>query len=307
VDVPKKEQSALKRLSVLGYAPAEKEAWPFGGLPSRLEPLDPRHGAFNNHIMTPLMATVCFLKGDERLPFIDQVLNDILADASTGGVKRRFNVLDRNTDTSVAAVLDDRVRGMLHDGPDSIEPTREVWLTIGRPAISALVSHLIEGRNAWSKLHINTFNRQFFGVLMRQFRERASPLTSSPGVPDEGKGIAQIGVYFRLCESLSRQEARDTLSDSIAEYRRLYPPDQAHDEVLDSGRVVAILESLVPLPHDEIYRSYKVVVNPIGFRQDIFLQARDQAELRGPPASPGTELFWRRIGQAIAARLRIVR
>ena len=41
----------MKRLTLVGYAPAKKKAWPCAHLGSELEALDERHGVFPNHVI----------------------------------------------------------------------------------------------------------------------------------------------------------------------------------------------------------------------------------------------------------------
>lgn len=63
---------------------------------------------------------------------------------------------------------------------------------------------------------------------------------------------------------------------------------------------VAVIRSLVPLPHNEIYQSYHPEKNPIGLYQNSFVRGLDPKGLTPDVNSP---VLWDYIGTTIARRI----
>ena len=78
----------MKELYLLGYSPADKDAWPQGNLVGQLQPLDIRHGVCPNLVMTPLLSAACKLPKKHQVKFLEYIKGHIL---DTGKNHRRYN------------------------------------------------------------------------------------------------------------------------------------------------------------------------------------------------------------------------
>jgi hypothetical protein len=292
-------------MSILGYAPAEKAAWPTGHLTARVEDLDERHGVFPNHVATPLLGTLMHLEPSDIQEFIIQLKSHALARTGHGGNPPRFNVLTRNIDAEVSAGLDPRIGTLLQDGPQSFNPRDELWVTVGYWSISALMSHLVEGRTSWFKRDISTFSKRFLMKVRSEARSIPRLASFFSKVPK--RKTAKSGMYFRLCtlpwaddQGISPSDVENLIRRTVQRFRRTHAKDKA--DVRDADWVVIAMRSMVPLPHNEIYQNYREQTNPIGLYQSVFMEADDPTVLlEEQRRSP--EVYWRFVGKIIAHKL----
>lgn len=295
----------IKNLYLLGYAPAEKNAWPHGGLTKVLEALDLRHGVTPNLVMAPILSTACHLEPKDQVAFLAYVRKHIL-EGDENKKHRRYNVLYKNVGKE-SSKLDDQVLKLFSCNPDSqadaseekqFNPDKNVCLVYSYWAVTALFSYLIEGEKTWTKKELSTFGGNFLSEVWKGI-EQSQPvdLVLPPRRPTNH--IPRLGMYFRICTQGNEERMRGVLRTTVLELRDASRAgDIAEDEL---EWVISVLRSVVPLPHNEIYQGYKEDTNPIGKYQACFMCCEDPKQMKGEPSSG---LMWRYVGEAIAKRLR---
>lgn len=161
----------MKNLYLLGYAPADKRAWPHGGLSTDLEALDLRHGVAPNLVMTPILSAACHMASDKQTAFLAYVRKHIL-EGDENRRHRRYNVLRKNVGKETSE-LDDHVGKLFAWKRDSqtdegeaerFDPDRNICLVFSYWAVSALFSYLIEREIKWTKKELKAFGSRFLTI-----------------------------------------------------------------------------------------------------------------------------------------------
>lgn len=294
----------MKNLYLLGYAPAEKSAWPHGGLTKNLEALDLRHGVAPNLVMTPILSAACHVAPGKQAAFLAYVRKHIL-EGDENRKHRRYNVLCKNVGTEVSK-LDDHVRKLFAWRRDSqtdasederFDPDKNICLVFSYWAVSALFSYLIEGEKKWTKKELKTFGGSFLSEVWKGIEQRQpAELVLPPRRPKND--IPRLGVYFRICTQGSDERMRGMLRAVVRELR-----DASRGEDMVEGElewIISVLRSLVPLPHNEIYQGYKEDTNPVGKYQACFMCCEDPKQMK---TESNSSLMWRYVGDAIAKKV----
>jgi hypothetical protein len=247
-----------------------------GSLGANLVPLDPRHGVFPNHVMTPLLSTLVFLRNDPALAtrFLTEQVPVLLDDCSP----RRFNVLKmpEGQRRTLDPVSVDRLR--------TLNPTNDLWLVFGYEAIASLVYHLLTEHTSFEFADADKVSKTFLGKVLEGVRD----LNLIPfGLPVRRTPLP--GVYFRLLAAVGLDAPRIAaqISATVAEMGKTG---------CDAKRITGVLRSIVPLPHDEAYKN-----KPTGKFQNCFMLCCDPSQHKNC-ANPPT-VFWKYMGQRIAERL----
>jgi hypothetical protein len=296
----------MKRLHLLGYAPADKEAWPHGGLSEKLEALDLRHGVTPNLVMTPILSAACHLEASHQPAFLDYVRTHIL-EGDENKRHRRYNVLTRNVDKAKSDI-DEQVEKLFDwdskrekaaaDASGSLfDPAKELCLVFSYWAVSALFSYLIERERRWTKKDLKTFGHSF---LTEAIRQTLPDLAVQLGLPKKlpKRDIPRLGLYFRICTQGKEADVRRVLEACVRELRDCSQKSETSDA--EVSWIVSVIRSLVPLPHNEVYQGYKKDTNPIGKYQACFASCQDPKDLK---VQPDSQLMWRYVGEAIAKKL----
>lgn len=294
----------MKNLYLLGYAPAEKNAWPHGGLTEKLEALDLRHGVAPNLVMTPILSTACHLAPESQSAFLAYVRTHIL-EGDQNRRHRRYNVLSKNVGNEVSQ-LDDHVRNLFEwRGNNQAEisermrfdPERNICLVFSYWAITALLSFLIQKQTRWTRKELKTFGVTFVSKIWEAVEQNQPAGVALPPRQPEND-IPRLGVYFRICTQGSDEQMRGVLRAAVRQLRDASWDDDNEGSELEW--VISVLRSLVPLPHNEVYQGYKEDTNPIGKYQACFMCCEDPKQLK---EEPSTNLMWRYVGEAIAKKL----
>lgn len=251
---------------------------PSGRLGRTLVALDPRHGVFPNHVMTPLMATLYHLRScaADADNFLQHQLPDILDDESG----RRLNVLKmpEGRNLAISAACKDMV-------DEKLDTSSHLLLVFGYWSISSLVFYTLTGRPTFSETEVDAMSRAFLkGVLDKLGnRNEYAPF----GLPK--KRTPRPGVYFRLltCSDTTTANVTEAITATV---------EQLRESGCDAERVTRLYRSIVPLPHDEAYKN-----KPTGKFQNCFMLGSDPEHHAQIPAPP--QVFWRHIGSTIARRL----
>ncbi|OAI38700.1 hypothetical protein AYO40_01715 [Planctomycetaceae bacterium SCGC AG-212-D15] len=172
-----------------------------------------------------------------------------------------------------------------HFLPDLVSQFRKSYLARGEP------------EEGWSVDDL----KAFAGGLLTRILDANDAyirrlLDLADGLPT--RSIPRHGIYSRLFERTPDARVRHIVIASLcAEYHaaRGSAPSAAAVRWM-----TGVLESLLPLPHNEIYQSYKETTNPIGKHQASFLIGRDPEELE---AEDPPELLWKYVGRLIAQKL----
>ncbi len=253
------------------------------------------------------MGTLLHLDERQTKEFVAQLKSHALREYSGGNATRRYNVLDRNLAENEISTLHPDILPFLRPGTQQFDPVKELWVTVSYGAISALASFFIEGRQPWSLKDIKRFNDSFFEVLYSIIETTPALHPYFPSPPPE-KAISRTGLCFRLCtlpwsnnEDIYGEEIEELIRTTVHRFR----DNTAHEvqTVPSPDRTVSILRSIVPIPHNEIYKNYKKTVNPIGFYQAVFMEAKDLDCLRRDKGSVENEAYWRLVGRIIAGKL----
>lgn len=293
----------MKRLLLFGYAPADKDAWPHGGLSKTLEALDLRHGVAPNLVMTPILSAACHLPADRQPEFLAYVRKHVL-EGDENKKHCRYNVLSQNVG-KVESEIDADVRRLFAwdtakgkaRTDEAFDPAEAVCLVFSYWAASALFSHLIEREERWKKGDLKTFGRSFLGeVIKRATPALAQKLKLPKTLPR--RDIPRLGLYFRICTQGTDAEVRPLLVECVRELRECSAKRGIADDELDW--VVSVLRSVVPLPHNEVYQGYRKGTNPIGKYQACFVGCQDPDKLT---EEGGSRLMWQYVGEGIAQRL----
>ncbi len=292
----------MKQIVLIGYSPADKKAWPTGGLGDTLVDLDPRHGVFPNHVMSPLLSTACFLPSEDQPAFLTDVRDNILG-SFPGCRPRRHNALDKNISADAATLLlrtrriflRPSVAPMLSD-PEAFDPSKHLALIYNYWAFSAIMSFLIENNTSWTEKTLDAFRRSLLEKLLRRSAGVCGARTDFPtSLPTTA--IAQLGLYFQICAHAADARLRDILTSCVKEQR-----DESTATALslpDLQWTVSTICSLMPLPHNEVYHSYNEETNHIGLYQNCFVRGKDPKGLHPDPGSP---IMWEYIGRAVAQK-----
>ena len=296
----------MKRLHLLGYAPADKEAWPHGGMSEKLESLDIRHGVAPNLVMTPILSAACHLEATQQPAFLDYVRRHIL-EGDENKRHRRYNVLTQNVGKTESEI-DGQVQKLFGWDAEPGEaaadastglfsPSEELCLVFSYWAASALFSYLIERERRWTKKDLKTFGHS---LLKEAHRRAPQDLAAQLGLPKKlpERDIPRLGLYFRLCVQGNEADVRPVLEACVRELRDCSRKSETSDA--EVSWIVSVMRSLIPLPHNEVYQGYKKDTNPIGKYQACFVSCQDPKDLK---IEPDSQLMWRYVGEAIAKKL----
>jgi hypothetical protein len=280
----------MRKLFLFGMAPPiekqlqlamvkqDRNPRPCGRLGRKLVPLDPRHGVFPNHVMTPLLATLFHLRSNlpNAIEFLLDQIPSLLEDESV----KRFNTLQMPDGQNL--VMDGNCREIL-DG--KIDTRAHLLLVFGYWSVSSIVYYLLTGRSTFSEDQVDSYSELFLRSVLEKLGngQHIAPF----GVPK--KLAPRPGIYFRLftCSEAVTPRVIEAMTATIIERK---------ENTCDPERVVRILRSIVPLPHDEAYKN-----KPVGKFQTCFMSCADPDKHAGQPAP--TQVFWSYIGSTIAKRL----
>jgi hypothetical protein len=275
----------LRQIRLVGMAPpgppkklTEQPPRPSAKLTDYVS-LDPPHGVFPYLVMTPLLATLYHLHPRSALTqeFMEQIV-ELLEDDSP----RRHNVLLKPNGT------EDKIDPHTITLLNALRPDNDLWLVFGFRPISALLSYLLHGPKNEEKDRDKLANtaRTFLRHAMKAC-PNDQPLP--PAVP--GSAITPLpGIFFHFCT------APDPDGNGVVAALR-YAVRAMNVREARIPKIVSVLRSLVPLPHNEAYDQY-----PIASGQNSFMLCRTLKD-HGDDVPP--EVFWRYMGRRIAERLLI--
>jgi hypothetical protein len=297
------KDSLMKRLLLFGYAPANKEAWPHGGLSKTLEALDLRHGVAPNLVMTPILSAACHLPSAFQPQFLSYVRKHVL-EGDENKKHCRYNVLTQ-TVSKVESEINADVRMLFAWSTatgeartrEVFDPAEAVCLVFSYWAASALFSHLIEREDRWKKGDLKTFGTSFLGEVIKRAKPALAQTLRLPKTLPI-RDIPRLGLYFRICTQGNEAEVRPLLVECVRELRECSAKGGIANDELDW--LVSVLRSVVPLPHNEVYQGYRMGTNPIGKYQACFNACQDPDRLT---EEVGSLLMWQYVGEVIAQRL----
>ena len=273
----------LRQIRLVGMAPPgsprkrlEQQPRPSAKLTEYVA-LDPRHGVFPNLVMTPLLATLYHLHPRANLTqeFMEQVV-ELLEDDSS----RRHNVLLKPNGTETEYKIDPRTIKLLN----ALRPEDDLWIVFGFRPISALLGYLLHGSKKKERDELATTARTFLRHAME-----ASPNDAALPPTLHSSAITPLpGIFFHLCTAPD-PGGNDVVAALRYAVRAMKVPEAR------IPKIVSILRSLVPLPHNEAYDQY-----PIATGQNSFMLCRTLKD-HGDDVPP--EVFWRYMGRRIAERL----
>ena len=267
----------MRKLCLVGMAPPQdkkKETPPFpSGHLSSLVALDPRHGVFPNLVMTPLLATLASMHNDlpNREALYEQ-LAELLADSSP----RRFNLLEKPIGSHLTMSQEAQLR------VDQMRPESELWLVFGYWTNCALLMYLTTRQTSFDKGTLDAFVREF---LRRSLQDGQAPFPRT--VPSARSAIT--GLLCRLCSEEGALAGR-LLREGLANMKEC--------QSADTERVVKVLRSVLPLPHNEAYQNV-----PFGKIQNCFMLVADPED-HGSKGIP-SQVFWRYMGALVKRKLTV--
>jgi hypothetical protein len=262
---------------ILGAEEKDSKPRPSGPLKDKLVPLDPRHGVFPNHVMTPLLSTLYHFREDREkaIELLQQQIPILLEEAST----RRFNVLQmpQNANLSLDNTFKERILG--------INTKTDLWLVFGYWSMSSILYFLLTGEESFNEEKVDTFSESF---LKRMLLLLDQDQTITPfGLPE--RRTPRPGVYFRLLT------AGGNHAPAVVEaIRQTVESLKIND--CDPDHVTRVLRCMVPLPHDEAYKN-----KPTGKFQNCFMLCADPS-WHGQLEAP-TQVFWRYMGSRVKDRM----
>ena len=282
----------MKELYLLGYSPANKDAWPQGKLDEQLQALDIRHGVCPNLVMTPLLSAACKLPKKHQVKFLEYVERHIL---DTGETNHRFNVLSKNVGGDPDSTLDAKVKKLFGKKTSDAEKSNRIFLVFSYWATTALMSYLIQGRKQWSKKDLRDFGKTFIEAVKED-----SNLKDIFGLPERlpRNIIPRHGLLFRILTTGEDQLVNELLGQAINRIRN--SSDQSSLSEQKTATVVANIRAIIPIPHNEVYQNYRTGSNPIGKYQACFVECKDSKELS---VNTSSKLMWEHVGMAIAKKL----